>query len=520
MAEKGSNSFATLNRRTLLKAGSVATLASALPLPAVSQGTKRELIHGIFGSGSGNLNPMLRTDIAGGIIMRNVFDGLIRPNYAERRVEPWLVEDWTRPNPTTVRVKLREGVKWHKGFGEFTSEDVIYTWQSCIDNSCHLLGSAMFPIASLAADGPHVVEVTLKQPFGAFAGVTLGYGGEIACKAAHQEMGDQYNLTPVGNGPFEVMSNDGNEVLLRAHPDYWRVGEPYLEELVFRAIPDTQVRLQALVRGEVDFISQPDTKDVVVIQDDANLVYSSVPGWGWDYQQFDLSGNDNMPFHDKRVRQAISYAIDREAIVQEIYNGEATVTDNQIPPGFLGHREGMLRYPKNGDLAKARELMSQAGVSGYEVEVICSDKDWLRRQLELVAAMVSQIGITYRIRNLDIGSFNNLWLNENFQQHLEDITIVAPDTDATSWWFFHSEGSVTAGYNNPQMDSLLDQARASDNRDDRVRMYHQITDIALDDQPYVFHLNPNLLRAHKTGLTGFSPAPQQFVEWFNTARWE
>ena len=108
----------------------------------------------------------------------------------------------------------------------------------------------------------------------------------------------------------------------------------------------------------------------------------------------------------------------------------------------------MLKYPKNGDLKKAKELMAQAGVKGYEVEVITSDKDWLRKELELVAAMVSQIGITYKIKNMDMGGYNNLWLNQRFEQVLEDITLVAPDPDATSWWFLHSKG-MASGYNNP-----------------------------------------------------------------------
>jgi peptide/nickel transport system substrate-binding protein len=111
--------------------------------------------------------------------------------------------------------------------------------------------------------------------------------------------------------------------------------------------------------------------------------------------------NPGTAFQNKLVRQAISYAIDREAIANEIYYGEATSTDNQIPDGYMGYQGQLLRYPKNGDVAKAKRLMAQAGISGYEVEVITSDKDWLRKELELVAAMVSQIGITYKIQNMD-----------------------------------------------------------------------------------------------------------------------
>ena len=136
----------------------------------------------------------------------------------------------------------------------------------------------------------------------------------------------------------------------------------------------------------------------------------------------------------------------------------------------------MLKYPKNGDLKKAKELMAQAGVKGYEVEVITSDKDWLRKELELVAAMVSQIGITYKIKNMDMGGYNNLWLNHRFDQVLEDITLVAPDPDATSWWFLHSKGIAfrlqQSGDGRPAR-RRAQRARPGK----RETMYHKIVDI-------------------------------------------
>ncbi|MDN5925872.1 MAG: ABC transporter substrate-binding protein [Hyphomicrobiales bacterium] len=508
----------TPTRRSFLAGAGAFAAATQFPIPAIGQG-KKDLVYGGFGAGYSNLNPLQRTDNAAGIIMRNVFDALVRPDYAAQRVVPELAVEWSRPDALTWRIKLREGVKWHKGYGEMTAEDVVYSWMTCLQDKCFQTGTALFPLESIKADGKYVVEAKMKQPFGAFPGVTMGYGGNIICKAAHQEMGNAYNLTPIGTGAFQVEQASSNEIIVARNSDYWNPNQPQLDRIVFRAIPDSQVRLQSLERGELDFISQPDTKDVEEIKSNDDLVYTSTPGWVWDYQQFCLKGNDGMAFQDKRVRQAISYAIDREAIVKEIYNGEALPTDYTIPPGFMGYKKGPLRYPKNGDLAKAKELMAAAGVSGYEVEVICSDKDWLRRELELVAAMVSQIGITYKIRNLDIGSFNNLWLNKNFQQHLEDITIVAPDTDATCWWFYHSQGNVTAGYDNPEMDKLLDEARASSDTDERIGLYDQVTSVALEDQPLVIHCNPNLIRAYRKGLQGFEPGPQANAEWFKDARW-
>jgi peptide/nickel transport system substrate-binding protein len=311
-------------------------------------------------------------------------------------------------------------------------------------------------------------------------------------------------------------------VILKKNPDYWRPGLPHMERVIARSFPDASVRLQSFLKGEADFLTHPDPKDVAAVQKNPDVVTHSTAGWTWDYQHFNLAENKEMPYHNKLVRQAISYAIDREALKNEIYHGQATVTDNAIPPGFLGHRKSLLKYPKNGDLKKAKELMAQAGVSGgFEVEVMTSDKDWVRKELELVAAMVSQIGIKYKIRNMDIGSFNNLWINnkKGFQQMLEDITIVAPDPHATVYWFLHSKGSVSSGYNNPAMDTALESAMATSDPAARAKLYHQVVDMTLEDCSLIYHLNANYVRMHKKNLSGFAPAPQEYIEMMDTIRW-
>ncbi len=511
-----------ITRRTFIKGAAAAggmglILSTGIP-PALGTG-KKDLVHGIFGGDPGNLSPVIRHDTSAGIIIRNITDNLVMPNYKTREIMPMLAEDWKNVDPLTWQIKLREGVMWHKGYGEMTAEDLVYTWQFHLDSKSWQVRTAFWPLDTIKVIDKYVAEVKLKQPFGAFPGVTMGYGGMVVSKKAHQEIGNEaFKTNPVGSGPFEFVSLKANEVILRKNKQYWQKGLPHLEELVFRSIPDSHVRLQALQKDELDFISHPDAKDVKKIRKDPSLVYQSTPGWTWDYQLFNQL--KDFPYKNGLVREAISYAIDREAIRDEIYYGEATVTDNQIPYGYMGHRKNLLRYPKNGDLEKAKELMAKAGCKGYEVEVICSDKDWLRRELELVAAMVSQIGIRYKIRNLDIGSFNNLWLNRKFEQLLEDITIVAPDPDATVWWFLHSKGSCTAGYNNPEMDRMLDGARAESDPKKREALYHKIVDLELVDNPMIFHVNANYVRLHKNGLEGFESAPQEYIELFHTAQWK
>ena len=266
----------------------------------------------------------------------------------------------------------------------------------------------------MKADGKYVVEVKTKAPFGAFPGVTMGYGGTIISAKAHKEMGNQaYSAMPVGNGPFQIESKRGTEIVL--------VEEPRL-----LAARPAQAR-----QGRLSRHSRFDDPSAGAAQERARFRHPSrsegAQGGAQERQlhrQVDArTGNGTTSSSTSRPspKRPITTSwcarrsptrIDREAIVNEIYYGEALATDNQIPAGYLGHRKPMLKYPKNGDLKKAQELMAQAGVKGYEVEVITSDKDWLRKELELVAAMVSQIGITYKITNLDMGGYNNLWLNQ------------------------------------------------------------------------------------------------------------
>ena len=525
MNKKRINRSLNVNRRTFLKMSAAGIgglgmiLSSHIP-PAIGAG-KKNLIHGLWGGDPGNLSPVIRWDMSSGVIMYNINDNLVQPNYKNRVIEPLLAESWKNIDPLTWQIKLREGVKWHKGYGDVTAEDLVYTWNFHIESKSFQVQAALWPIESLKVLSKYVAEVKLKQPFGAFPGVVMGYCGLLVSKKAHQEMGSEaYSRNPIGTGPFVLESIvGGKEVVLKKNATYWKKGLPHLEELIFRVIPDSHVRLQSLLRGELDFITHPDPKDVSEARKNSNFVYTSVPGWNWDYQSFNLLRKE-LPHQNKLVRQAIAYAIDREAIQKEIYYGEATVNDCQIPYGYLGYRQPPIRYPKNGDLKKANELMAKAGVKGYEVEVITSDKDWLRRELELVTAMVSQIGITYKIRNLDMGSFNNIWMNNKYDQLCEDITIVSPDPDSTSYWFLHSKGVVASGYNQPEMDKMLDDARAESDPKKREVLYHKIVDLTLEDCPKIYHVNVNLVRFYKKGLEGFEPAPQEDRELFVNTRWE
>ena len=190
-------------------------LSSHIP-PAIGAG-KRNLIHGLWGGDPGNLSPVIRWDISSGVIMYNINDNLVQPNYKNRVIEPLLAESWKNIDPLTWQIKLREGVKWHKGYGDVTAEDLVYTWNFHIESKSFQLRTALWPIENLKVLSKYVAEVKLKQPFGAFPGVVMGYCGLLVSKKAHQEMGNEaYSRNPIGCGPFVLESIvGGKEVVLK-----------------------------------------------------------------------------------------------------------------------------------------------------------------------------------------------------------------------------------------------------------------------------------------------------------------
>ena len=496
--------------------------------PAVVPSVRKDLVVGLFGEPD-HLNEFNKVPLAGGILTKsNIQNRLVRCNYETGELEPELAVEWAPIDPTTWRIKLREGVQWHKGYGEFTAEDVEYNWNYQIENEKPITGSGLSGVERAKAVDRYVVEVKLKSPWGVFVGMAMEYAGVMLCKKAHEEMGEEeYGRNPIGTGPFVFDSwVSGSHMVLKKNPNYWREGLPHLEELTFRFVPDPGVRLAMLRKGEIDWMDHPEAKDVPDVRAGKypGIVLDSSAGWNWDYMSFTFPPHNSPDFptaKSQEVRQAISYAVDRQAIVDTIYLGEATVTDSPIPPGYLAYRPGPLKYPATADLDTAKELMIKGGYpDGFEIECITSDKDWLRRETEIVADQLSKIGIKLKIQGLDAGTFRERWFGKQNEMILEDISIVAPDPDACIWHFVHPDTSTYQGYPNTQVHDWVDEARENSDQAKREELYHNAVDQVLEDCPFIYICHVNIVRLRQEGLTGIKVARLEDIMQLDWAQWE
>lgn len=497
-----------------------ATAAIDPTVAAPSSQTGGTLVVGQFAEPVG-LNPITRLgDPVGDQVRGNIYNSLVTWDAKQRKVLPALATEWTQKDETTWVFKLREGVQFHGGYGEFTAEDVEFNVNYTVENKKGRVNLYSF-VKGAAAIDKYTVEYYLEKPFAPFlVTTTAGTAGLMVSKKAYDEMGEEeFNRHPIGTGPFEFVSwTSGESIEFKKFEQYYKEGLPKLDRLIFRPFEDPFVRLSALQTGEIHFMDNPDYKDVEALRAENTIQVFETPGWAWDWLVFnmDTAKPHNAAVQNKAVRQAISYAIDREALAKIAYQGFATPVDNPYPPGFITYTKDLLRYPKNADLDKARELLESAGYGdGFELSIITVEKAVNRRELEILTDQLDKVGITVKPEPLDGAT----WVQRTLRDHemeagLRFVNLESPDPDSATYFFWHSGGVASVGYSNPTVDELLDQSRTSQSEAERIETFNKLTEIMLEDVHMLYLVRPTLVRVANAKIQGYEPSNSEIEVLF------
>jgi peptide/nickel transport system substrate-binding protein len=451
----------------------------------------------------------------------NIYAPLVHLSFETLGPVPALATEWHQPDPLTWQFKLQEGVQFHKGYGEVTAEDVAFNANYTIEENKPRKFLYSFVKGAKALD-KYTVEFQLEKPFTPFLVTTaVDQGTWVVSKKAYEEMGaDAFGRNPVGAGPFEFVSwESGSAITLKKFDKYYKSGLPHLEELVIYPVVDTNTKKLQLLNGELDFIDQPDMKDIPELEEAPSITVARAPGWTWNAIVFNLELPAEHPLMQKEVRQAIAHAIDREAIVEGAYFGNGIPDDNPLPPGYMGTDPGVHLYDTKANQEKAQELLAQAGFAdGFSVSCIVSEKTAMRRQLEIIAEQLAQLGITVQIEQL-LGDVFDRLASRDFEMSMLDITVMTPDPDSALYWFQRSGTAVNCGYLNPRVDELLDGAREESDQGKREEMYNEVVRLVLEDAPYIFTCHRNMVWAYHENLTGFSAPSEDGLLKLEELRW-
>lgn len=452
-----------------------------------------------------SLDPHGTNDTPSSRVMSQIYETLVKQN-ENMEIVPGLAENWTYIDEYTMELKLKKGVKFHNG-EELTSQDVKFTLLRGIEAPSvgHIIGQ-------IDPDGIEIIDeytirISTKEPDAAILPYLAHMGASILNEKAVVEAGYNYEMNPVGTGPFKVDKwNRGDTIELVKFNEYH--GEGAKEDLiVFKNIPYDQDRLEALKEGEVHIVYDISHDHIKDIEESEDVILEK--GTSLSAKYIGLNAEIE-PYDNVKVRQAINYAVDMEAIVEEVTNGTGEVASGPLSSKVWAFNEDLSPYPY--DIEKARELLEEAGYPhGFETSIYINDNPERRHIAKLIEQQLSEVGIDVEVEILEWGQFLDGSANGDFDMFVLGWVTVTGDPDYGLYSLFHSSQFGHRGnrnfYANERVDELLDKGRAEIDPEKRKEYYLEAQEIIRDEAPWVFAWIDQNIDGIRSNVKGFKQHP-------------
>ncbi len=405
-------------RQVLAGGGGLAAALALAGAPRAARAAKDNVVrHAVAADHVNSLDPSLIIQNADANTVRQVFDALIDPPYGTFDLTPADIvteaaESWEISKDARVyTVKLNQGMLFHKGYGEVTSEDAKFTFDRLRDPK----GNSSYQVFYDNVDDVTIIDkyrfqIRLKQPDPTFYATSMiARGAGIVCKKAVEQLGVGFRRQPIGSGPFEFVAIDPNRgVILKRFEDYHRA-KAKLDGLEYRYMSDPSARTLGFLKGDLDMIEAarlPGWNDDLLRQMPKARLDATKPG-STNVIFFNMT---RKPFDDVRVRKALRYAIDRTVFQQAfgILYGEVWGINPPQFPGALQHDEvpADLRY--DYDPAKAKQLLAEAGFpNGFSFDNVISQREDYQSVMLMVQQMLRKVGVEMKLQTIDHTTYHS-----------------------------------------------------------------------------------------------------------------
>jgi peptide/nickel transport system substrate-binding protein len=454
-----------------------------------------------------SLDPAKTTTMEDYMVMENIYSSLLRFKPDSFDMKPDLATDYQVSRDGRVyHFKLRQNVQWHKGFGEFTAEDVEFTINRIKDPETKSPYAKTFAdIVKVEILGKHEIKIHLKDPDATFLHrftVTRPPGGFIVSKKAVTQLGPNYGTQPVGTGPFVFSESVPREkVVLADNKDYYE-GPPRLKKITFVPVADETTALMALESGEVHISQFENVRLLQQYQNHDRLAVMTGPRVSI---HMILMNTKKPPFSNLKVRQAMVHAIHTDEIISGILAGFADRPTGVVHPSMFGYTADVVRYPF--DPQKAKALLTEAGYpNGFKTKVVVLTYGPWQKTMELVKAQLARVNIDMSIQMLERGAYVQARGQEATELVMFGVSL-PPDPDLLLKDVFHSKNNPPGGLNCSRyggVDELIEQgAREMDNTK-RAQIYVQIQKKMAQDVPAVPLYHPKWTEIVSKKVKGYS----------------
>jgi len=458
----------------------------------------KPLVHGAA-SEPRSLDPYFHSETPTNSMNSNIYDGLLGYD-SELNVVPGLADKWETPDKLTWIFHLRKGVKFHDGT-PFTAEDVKFSLERCKTWAKSGFKSTVNKVKTVEVLDPYKVKITTPDPFGILPRKLAQV--YIMCKAYVQKHGDDAQADkPNGTGPYKLKEwVKGDHLTLAANEGYFK-GAPKIKEVILRPLTNDATRTAALLSGEVDVIDDVPVLDVARIKADSKVEVVSRPGLRLIYLQMDqdrakspkAKGPDGKnPLLKVKVRKALYYGIDENAIVKHVMNGVAFPAGQFYPEAVFGYDKSIKRpaYDPN----KAKQLLKEAGYpNGFEITIDSPNDRYVNdaKIAQAVGSSLAKLGIKIKVNAIPKKTFFPMTDRRESSFFLIGWSCADGDASAFLDSIAHTYdkdkgfGRYNRGrYSNPKADKLIEAAGATVNQDERLKSMQEAQKIVLQDQAFI-----------------------------------
>ena len=446
---------------------------------------------------------------------RLMFEGLYMLD-EHMKLKPQLAESYeATEDAKEFTFHLRKGVTFHDGT-PFNAAAVKASFDRAGNPENHLKRQSLFVMidhTDVVDDA--TVKVVLKYPFGAFVNDIAHPGALIVSPKSVQEFGKEMTRHPSGTGPYQFVSWSADTLKMKRNEHYWKPGLPKIDTITYRGVPENGARIAMLQTGEAQFIFPVPPEMIKSLEGSSTITVFDEPSI---FIRYVALNNMRKPFDDPRVREALNYAVDKQAFLKVVFSGHADAMDSPMPPllGFY-QKQGSRPY----DPAKAKALLAAAGYpNGFEATLTGGNNTLVQRGMQFVQQQLAAVGVTLKLEPLEAGVLTAKMFNV---QKPEDASIVmlyggwSSSTGDADWGMrpmlytksFPPVLSNLAWYSNPVTDAAIEEGLNTTDPTKRAAAYGKAQAQVWKDAPWIFLGVDHNLAAYSKKLHGALMRPDQ-----------
>lgn len=509
------------SRRSLIKAGALGGIGLAaagfLPGAGLTTRTSAQDSQPVMGgtismsladSDATSFDPPVPVDNMSIWTMLLFYDQLVRVNAEGTAIEPGLAESWSgNDDATEYTFNLRDAT-FHDG-SPVTAQDVAFSILRARDLPGGAWNFILSAIEDIEAPDDKTAIIKLAKPWAPLEADLAMFSASIIPQKLVEAQGDEFFQKPIGSGAFQLTSwEKDQEIVLERNPNWWDTGKPYLDGVTFKVLPDSNARMLQFQGGELDIATNVPFNQLQALQSNPDVQVILDPVARFDYIALNTL---RAPLDDVKVRQALNYAVDKQAIIDNVLFGYAEIANSYLPL-MVGHDDDLPPYPY--DVDKAKELLvGTAAENGFELELITQAGDAVDAQVcQLVAAALSEIGGNITISQVDGATLLDAVFNTepNFDMAKVYYTTDILDPDELATFGVASNGGTLAigtSYKNEAVDKLIVDAQSEMDPVKRQEMYDETQKLVQEDAHFLYLYYPSGRTAVQAGIENFHILP-------------